>query len=116
MVYVNILFIFIYFLGFLVNFISAPVLSGFTSAAAIITATSQIKVIFLFQLKQFFIILIYCQASSEYVFFNSVQLSGAFFFFIFIYILSYIEFKIDMDDSDLFCFEKDFLVIKTFMI
>lgn len=36
----------IFNLGFLVNFISAPVLSGFTSAAAIITATSQIKGIF----------------------------------------------------------------------
>lgn len=33
-------------LGFLVNFISAPVLSGFTSAAAIITATAQLKGIF----------------------------------------------------------------------
>ncbi|XP_054716551.1 sodium-independent sulfate anion transporter-like [Uloborus diversus] len=33
-------------LGFLVNFISAPVLSGFTSAAAIITAIAQIKGLF----------------------------------------------------------------------
>lgn len=32
-----------YFLGFLIDFISGPVSAGFTSAAAIVIATSQLK-------------------------------------------------------------------------
>ncbi|XP_069957440.1 sodium-independent sulfate anion transporter [Cherax quadricarinatus] len=38
-------------LGFLINFISLPVISGFTSAAAIIIASSQLKLLFGLRLK-----------------------------------------------------------------
>nr|XP_053638568.1 sodium-independent sulfate anion transporter-like [Cherax quadricarinatus] len=38
-------------LGFVINFISVPVISGFTSAAAIIIASSQLKLLFGLRLK-----------------------------------------------------------------
>jgi sodium-independent sulfate anion transporter 11 len=38
-----IIYVFIYVIGFLVEFVSTPVVSGFTSAAAIMIASAQVK-------------------------------------------------------------------------